>query len=638
MSGIFGILRFDGQPVSARELDRMGNMLAFRGPDGRQTVVAGCVGLGHCLLRVNAEDWNEAQPIHDGDVTLVADLRLDNREALAAEMGIAASDLNDMPDSALLLAAYRHWGETCAEHLLGDFTFAIWDAPARALLIGRDHMGQRGLFYHHGEGLFVFATEVKALWAVEGVPRRLSEDAIGRRLLLAVDRAPGETFFERITALPNATLLRVSSSGIATRRIYWEPRAAREHLGRDEAYYLQAYRRIVEEAVACRVRRLIRPPALCFSGGFDSGSIAALAGPIAAAQGRKIIAIASVLEEGGQRPAVRDARAAVEAFRASPFLDLHYYVRGEDETVFDDLETSFDTTHNTVGTLYVRRGLYRIAAAVGARLVMDGHGGDYTVNVRPGSPLGRMLRRGQFRRFVREFRMRMQVTGDPALRLLRNDVLPALVPLRAIAAVLTLRHGFVPTWRRSAIAAPFASALFASGAVDPSRLRGAYPVHNRWRARWLHLLRKSAAAPPVQQTLAAAHGLEFTRPFHDKRVVELGLALPESVQFRDGLERYLARHALADILPEQLLARGPGNDAEDPDLFRMAKSSAPAALAEAKRLDRDGRLSRYVDLDRLEAMIANADEASRPDHHRLMVANLTITLARFVAWFDRAND
>jgi asparagine synthase (glutamine-hydrolysing) len=432
--------------------------------------------------------------------------------------------------------------------------------------------------------------------------------------------------------------LRVATSGIATSRVYWEPHAGREHLGRDEAYYLQAYRRIVAEAVACRVRRLMRPPALCFSGGFDSGSIAALAGPIVAAQGRRIIAVASVLEDGGHRPAVRDARAAVEAFRPFPFLDLHYYVRGDEDTVFDDLETSFDTTHNTVGTLYVRRGLYRIAAASGARLVMDGHGGDYTVNVRPGSPLGRMLRRGQLRRFGREFRMRMQVTGDPALRLLRNDVLPALLPLRAIAALLSMRRGFVSNWRHSGIADGFARSLFASGKVDPSRLRGAYPVHHRWRARWLHLLRKSAIAPPVQQTLAAAHGLEFTRPFHDKRIVEFGLALPESMQFRDGLERYLARRALGDLLPAQLLAQAPGNDAEDPDLFRMARASAPAALAEARRLDRDGRLSRYIDLDRLEATIAGADESHRPDHHRLMVANLTITLARFVAWFDRANE
>jgi asparagine synthase (glutamine-hydrolysing) len=638
MSGIFGILRFDGQPVSARELERMGKVLAFRGPDGRRSVVSDRIGLGHCLLRVNVEDWHEAQPIEDGELILVADLRLDNREALAAELGIAKADLSEMSDSALLLVAYRHWGDSCALHLLGDFTFAIWDARARTLLIGRDHMGQRGLFYHHGEGLFVFGTEVKALWAVEGVPRRLSDEAIGRRLLLAVDRVPGETFFDQVTALPNATLLRIDSAGLVTRTTYWEPHAAPEHLGRDEAYYLAAYRRTVEEAVACRVRRLIRQPALCFSGGFDSGSIAAFAGPIVASQGRQVVAIASALAEGEHRPAVRDARAAVEAFRRYPFLDLQYYVRSADESVFDDLETSFDTTHNTVGTLYVRRGIYRIAAARGARLVMDGHGGDYTVNVRPGAMLGRILRRGHFRRFLREFRMRMRTTGEPPLRLLRNDVLPALMPLRLIAAIVWMRHGGTPVWRRSAIANDFAQSLFASGAVDPSRVRGDYPVHHRWRARWLHLLRKSASGPPAQSALAAAHGLEFTRPFHDKRVVELGLALPEAVQFGKGHDRYLARRALADILPASLLVRRPGNDAEDPDLFRMASASAPAALAEARGLDRDGRLSRYVDFERLEAMIADPDETHRPDHHRLMVANLTIALARFVAWFDRNNE
>ncbi|MEO9131214.1 MAG: asparagine synthase-related protein [Sphingomonas sp.] len=638
MSAIFGILRFDGAPVSARDVERMGKMLAFRGPDGQRSMVSERVGLGHCLLRVNLEDWHEAQPIEDGELTLVADLRLDNREALAAELGIEDADLRDMSDSALLLAAYRHWGDSCALHLLGDFTFAIWDAAARTLLIGRDHMGQRGLFYHHGEGLFVFATEVKALWAVEGVPRRLSDEAIGRRLLLAVDRVPGETYFDQITALPNATLLRIDSAGIATSTSYWEPHAAPQHLDRDEAYYLSAYRRTVEEAVACRVRRLIRQPALCFSGGFDSGSIAAFAGPIVAAQGRRVVAIASALAEGEHRPAVRDARAAAEAFRRYPFLDLHYYVRSADDSVFDDLETSFDTTHNTIGTLYVRRGIYRIAAAAGARLVMDGHGGDYTVNVRPGAMLGRILRRGHFRRFLREFRIRTHTTGEPTLRLLRNDVLPALLPLWLIAAMVSLRHGGVPAWRRSAVARDFAHSLFASGTVDPSRVRGGYPVHHRWRERWLHLLRKTALGAPVQSTLAAAHGLEFTRPFHDKRVVELGLALPEAVQFGNGQDRYLARRALADILPTSLLERRPGNDAEDPDLFRMARTSAPTALAEARRSDREGRLSRYVDFERLEAMIADADETHRPDHHRLMVANLTITLARFVAWFDRTNE
>ncbi|MBO9499209.1 MAG: hypothetical protein J7483_07110 [Novosphingobium sp.] len=637
MSAIFGILRFDGAPLPPSDIDRMGNSLARHGPDGRRTAIHGAAAMGHCLLRVNREDALEAQPIVDGDLMLAADLRLDNREALGLALGIGEADLRDLPDSAVLLAAYRHWGGDCAAHLLGDFTFAIWDARARTLVLGRDHMGQRALFYHLGDGFLAFATDVKALWAVEGIPRKLSDDAIGRGLLLAIDPVPGGSLFEGIATLPNAALLRLDREGTAILSRYWEPHAAPEHLGKDEAYYLRAYRSIVAEAVACRVRRLGHAPALCFSGGFDSGSIAAFAGPIVAAQGRRIVAIASVLGEGETRAAVRDARAAVDAYRSWPFLDIRHHVQREEE-VLKGLETWFDAIQGQAGTLYVRRGINAIAAASGARLIMDGHGGDYTVNVNAGAMLGRMLRRGRLAGFLREYRMRMRATGWPLLRVLRHDVLPALMPMRAVAWAALARGGFVPSWRRRPIALAFARSLFARGVADPARLRDDTPVHDRWQRRWLHILRRTASAPPVHAALAAAQGLEFTRPFHDKRVVELGLAIPESLQFRDGRERYLARTALGDLLPDRLLRRGPGNDAENPDMFRMARATAPAVLAEARALDRGGRLSRYVDFDKLEAMIADPDETKRPHHHRLALANATIHMARFIAWFDRSND
>jgi asparagine synthase (glutamine-hydrolysing) len=637
MSAIFGILRFDGQEVSPRDLERMGNTLAHRGPDGHKSVTDGAIGLGHCLMRVNQEDMFEAQPLHDleADLTLVADCRIDNREALAAAFGIGAAELRDLPDSALILSAYRTWGENCVERLLGDFAFAIWDGRRRSLLLARDHMGQRCQFYHHGEGFIAFATEIKALWAVDGVPRKLSDDQFGKGLLSAIDISPGKTLFEDVAVLPGGTVLRVQGDGTASLRRYWEPGAGAEHLGRDEAHYLKAYREIVEEAVACRVRRLIRPPALCFSGGFDSGSIAALAGPIVAARNRKIVAVASVLGEGQTRMA-RDARPAIEAFRPFPFLDIRYYVR-QDETLFTDIEESFALLDGPTGTRYVKRGLFRIASAAGARLVLDGHGGDYTVNVRAGYMLGRMLLRGRLRGFVREFRLRMRATRRSVFAVLRLDVLPALLPLSAIAAAFSWRRRSALVWRERPINADLARDLFARGVVNPARLRINYPIYNRWRDRWLHLLRRFSASTPAHAQLAAAHGLELSRPFHDKRIVELGLALPEDLQFRDGLERYLARRTLGPMLPARLLASGPGNDAEDPDMFRAASDAAPRALAEIRERDRDGRLSRLFDLNKLDAMLASVEETRKADHFRLSFAANAIAMARFVLWFERSN-
>lgn len=632
MSAIFGMVRFDGGPVAVREIERMGRTLAHRGPNGRHIAAEAGMGLGHCLMRVNQEDWFEEQPIRDAALTFVADARIDNREALAAEIGIAEVALRDMPDSAVMLAAYRHWGEDFAAHLLGDFAFAIWDARARTLLLGRDHMGQRGLYYHHGDGFLAFASEVKALWAVEGVPRRLLDVGIGRRILGPIDLPPRETIYESIWALGGGTTLRLAADGSLSHRIYWEPHASSAHLGHDEAYYLDAYRAVVTEAVACRVRRLGHAPALCFSGGFDSGSIAAIAGPIVADKGRRIVAVASVLADG-ERRTVRDARAAVEAFRRYPFLDLRYYVRG-DEGMFTDIEAAFLATEDNAGNPHVRRGMYRIAASTGARLVLDGHGGDYTVNRVGGALLGRILRRGQLGRFAREFRMRARTTGGSWLAILRNEVIPALLPVQGINGTRRAAE----TWRDRPINPAFAETLRAGGEIDFGRLRYSRVLHHRWRDANLHLLRKVAASQPLHATLAAAEGLELSRPFHDKRIVELGLAIPEALDFGNGLERYLARQAFADILPGQLVKRRPGNDAEQPDMFRMVKEGAPAALAEAHRLDRDGRLSRYLDLDRIGSMIADADEHKRADHATIYVAARLTTLARFIGWFDSSND
>ncbi len=445
MSAIFGVIRTDRATVSERELGRMANTLAHRGPDGRHIEVHDSVGMGHCLMRVTQEDWHEAQPIRDGGITLVADIRLDNREVLASALGIDDAMLRDMPDSAVLLAAYREWGEKCADHLLGDFTFAIWDDAARSLTIARDHMGQRGLFYHHGDGFFVFASEAKALWAIEGVPRRLSEEAIGRRLLFPVDITPGVTLYDGIAILPGGCVLVLADDGSHAMRTYWEPRAGPEHVGQDEAYYIEAYRRIMGEAVACRLRRLTRPPALLFSGGFDSGAIAALAAPVVTAQDRRLIALCSALAEDAPPP-VRDARAAAEAFRGYPHIDLRYFVRG-DETPFSDIEAAFAATEDSAGTAYVRRGLYRLASAAGARTVLDGTGGDITLNVRAGAMLGRMLLRGRPITFLREMRARRRATGRSMGHIVREDVIPALMPLWLSAAIRFWRRRGVPMWR-----------------------------------------------------------------------------------------------------------------------------------------------------------------------------------------------
>ena len=372
MSAICGMVRFDGGDIAPHVARGMAHAMKRHGGDAIEAIDLGRLAVGHCLLRVNREDVHEAQPIVERDAVLVADLRLDNREELAATLGIADAALATMPDSEMLLAAWRHWGDDCARHLLGDFTFAIWDRAKGTLLLGRDHMGQRVLVYHHGDGFFAFASDLAGLFAADSVPRVPDEDELARRLLMSTERIEGAMPYQGIRVLAGGTTLRLDTGGTATVERYWQPHAGAAHVGRDDAYYIATCRATLEEAVACRIRRLIDPPALLFSGGFDSGIIAALAGPALAANGQKLFCLSSVLREGDPR---RNARAAVEAFRDRPGLDIRYYVRGE-ETAWDDLDASFAATHLAQQPSIVRRRLGAMAKSAGARLALDGHGGD----------------------------------------------------------------------------------------------------------------------------------------------------------------------------------------------------------------------------------------------------------------------
>jgi asparagine synthase (glutamine-hydrolysing) len=634
MSAICGIIRFDGADVAPRSVERMAQAMKRRGSDAIETIDLGRLAVGHCLLRVNREDVHEAQPIVERDLVLIADLRLDNREALAATLGIADASLVTMPDSEILLAAWRRWGDDCACHLLGDFAFAIWDRAKGTLLLGRDHMGQRTLVYHQGEGFFAFASDLAGLFAAEGVPRVPDEDELARRLLMSTERIEGGAPYVGIRVLPGGTTLRLDPGGAATIERYWEPHAGEAHVGRDDAYYIATCRETLEEAVACRIRRLIDPPALLFSGGFDSGIIAALAGPALAARGQKLFCLSSVLREGDPR---RSARAAVEAFRGRPGLDIRYYVRGE-ETAWDDLETTFAATFLAQPPSIVRRRLGEMAKAAGARLVLDGHGGDYTVNPYDAAMLGAILRRGEIVLFAREFRARMRFTGWSPLRVFGRDVLSALIPQAVRRPWRMIVNGFVPAWRRRGVQPAFARKAFASGAVDRRRLRDGFHPGPRWQGRWLEMCRRTSMGLIGSDYGPMTDALDLSRPFHDPRVVELGCALPARLTFRNGRERWLARQAFSDVLPRRLLDRMPGNDREEPDMLTMSVEAVPAMLAALEAVGDDTAYARYLDVPALARMTrATMSEEVLSQRIRLTFAMRALTAARFLAWLDRSN-
>jgi len=582
-------------------------------------------------MRVNREDYFDAQPLRAASegLVLVADCRLDNREELAERLGIDAEALATLADSALILRAYREWGGDCAERLLGAFAFALWDARKRELLIARDPMGERCVYYHHSEAVFVFATEIKALFAVEETPRRLSEREIGRHLMFQAPGVDGETFFEGVTFPFGGQTVRVGPQGALETTTYWEPRADPVHIGRDEAYYVATYRRLLTEAVDCRIRRAIAPPALMLSAGFDSAAIAGVAQPRLAAQGRKLLAFSSVLPADyvGPHGCVRHWVEACR--RVMPHLDVRYFVQS-DENVFSEFERICEASDAPPHNLhYLTDALYLRAAQAGARVMMDGFGGDLGLNPRLGNVLAHLLRQGRLLLFIREFAAQLRA-GDNTFRRLAIDTTKQLIPDR----IKRLKRMFRPPGHARFIAPRFAAELARSGAINVDDLylgpRPDLSLHDKMQSALRGWARNNRR---LNANEAAARGLELTRPLLDQRIVEFALAVPPEFWIKNGRPRYLARRALADVYPPQFQEREARQDSLEPERHRGLTSVLPRLRAEFRRLAEDPALRRYIDFDALQRGLDNLEPGSR---EAVLVAR-AVSLAKFVEWMRAGN-
>jgi asparagine synthase (glutamine-hydrolysing) len=633
MSGVCGLVRIDGATVDPRDLARQTTRLKHLGPDGISPWTDGPAGMAQLMMRITREDGFDAQPVHEAECTLVADARLDNREALADELGIAAEALVEMPDSALLMRAWRRWGERTPEHLVGDFVFAVWDADARSLTLARDHMGQRHVFYHQGEGFFAFATEFKGLWALPDVPRELLEDRFVSALTFEIEPEVGATTFAGVRALPGGSIGVLDAHGRFAWRRYWEPHADPTHEGRDEAYYVETYRQVLAEAVACRLRRAVHPAGLFMGGGFDTSAICALAGPVVTPQGRKFIAASSVMPQDDERTTHQLRRWVEICRRDMPHLEVRYVTR-EGLDIFTRMEEGFGATEFAHSpNHYVTDALLEVIKAGGARIVMDGFGGDYTINPRFPNALARLLLRGKWSRFFAEFsavkrRLRLD-TRRMLIRYLLYPVLPISLT-RARSRLASGRRPFGPTM-------PLAKPVLKS----PRRFRSSrrYSPVGDPRKAMMWALRGQQNLPSVGYALSAAsHGLEFTEPFHDKRVVELGLAIPEDLYLKEGKDRWLARTALADLYPPEFQDRLPGNDGFDPDFLVMATRVEPKVLAEIDRMERSGRLTQHFDFQRMRKMLTRRSrDGDFGNQIATRQALLAFLRARYIEWFTGQN-
>ena len=277
MSGIAGIVYFDGKPVDPGQVETMTAAIRHRGPDGIQHWRRGSIALGHCMLATTPEALHEAQPLSNEDesLVLVMDGRVDNREELRRALRGKGAVLRTQTDAEMVLRAYEVWGAQCPDRIIGECTFFVWDARRQTLFGARDAAGTRHFYYHAGRSWFGFASEIKGLLATGLVETRLNEFRVLDYLVEEFDRDDQVgTFYQDILRLPAGHAIEVSAQGVKIWR-YWEPGQLPVNKFASRQECAEAFLDQLRVAVRCRLRSN-GPVGAMLSGGLDSSSIVGL--------------------------------------------------------------------------------------------------------------------------------------------------------------------------------------------------------------------------------------------------------------------------------------------------------------------------------------------------------------------------
>lgn len=608
MTALAGIWHFGGKPDLAPECGRMLASQNIYGPHGSKQWSASAIALGRNLFRTLPEDVFDRQPLRSADdrLVLVADVRLDNRSELVGQLNAPAERFRQACDAAVLLACLEQWGEAAVHRLVGDFAFALWNAPARKLMLARDFLGQRPLHYHRGKDFFAFASMPKGLHALADIPYGPDEQAMTEFIVLMPHSGP-RSFFKHINRVEAGQMVTITPDGMTTRS-YWSPR--RPARGRAASDYVEGLRHHLDVATTARLRGAKGAVAAQLSGGFDSAAVTATAARLLAAQGGRITAFTAVPREGYDLPAPANRfgdEGPLAAAVAGMYPNIErVLIRAAHRSPLENLDQMFFLFDrpmlNLCNAVWVC-AINRAARERGLNILLNGQMGNMSISYSGLERLPEMLRAGQFLRLWHE-----------AGRLVANRAMS-----RAGVAAQTF-GGFVPAalwrWANETFAGRRTDVLNYT-AIRPERLAAldleqiarerdldfSYRPRRDGFAARIWVMRRVDMGNYNKGSLAGWQ-LDHRDPTADKRLVEYCLAIPTEHYLADGVPRALGRRALADRLPPALL-RERRKGYQGIDWHEGLTAARNEVGAELERFAACGPAAQAIDVARLKTLLEN---------------------------------
>ncbi len=548
MCGIAGIIRWDGRPVAEDEIRSMCGAMVHRGPDDEGIYLGDGVALGMRRLSIiDLSGGHQPVPNEDGTVWIVFNGEIYNYRELRRELVAKGHRFRTDSDTETIVHLYEELGPGCVDRLRGMFGFAIWDVRQRSLLLARDRLGIKPLYYAERHGELLFSSELKPILQMPHLDRAVSWEAVGH-LFTFLATPPGQSIVAGVKKLEPARVATASMTkpALAISR-YWDVRFDPDERA-TEAQLVERLRDLLTESV--ELHQVSDVPVGAFlSGGIDSSAVVATMARVVPDR-VKTFSI-GFAEHGFNELAY--ARQVADAVGTDHY-DL--VVRPDVVRVVEDLTWYLDEPFGDTSAIPT----YMVSklAAEHVKVVLSGDGGDeifagyerYLVEererVRDGVPrplramagaVGSAMREGmRGRRFLQHLALDGHRRYLDAAGFFRAEDLPKVFTGDALAQIA--RHDALGASLQTLSSAPVAEGDWL-GAIQYYDLN--------------HYLPLDILAKVDRMTMA--HSIEARPPLLDHRLVEFAATVPARFRMKQGVTKSLFKQAMRGVIPDAIIDR-----------------------------------------------------------------------------------
>jgi asparagine synthase (glutamine-hydrolysing) len=532
-----GVWNRDGGPVNREVLTRISQAVAEYGPDGETTYCEAPVGMLYRPFHTTSESRTEHQPYISATRKVITWVgRLDNRHDLLPQLRDALK--GDQSDVALVAAALDRWGTDTFARLIGDWAVTVWNAAEKELILARDFIGVRHLFYYPTRKRVIWSSHLAPL-ALCGDCFTLSEEYVGGYLAFEPDAHL--TPYREILSVPPGKFVRLIEGGSAV-HTFWALDARHRISHKTDGEYEEHLRHLFRQAVRRRLRA--DSPILAeLSGGLDSSSIVCMADDILDKRGAAVPVVDTISFCDRGEPGEDDFRYYTKVEEQRGRTGHHVDISGLGDSL------SFETSRFVATPDFGAREELKISRATiiergNYRIILSGIGGDELLGqtLDPCVQMADLLVQRRLREFYNQLMAWSLLKRRPLIQLL-TETLSVLLP--TWLRVLITKQAQMPSWVNNS---------FARRHKLSNRLLSA--AEGSWS--WIPSARDSCqthASLARQMTQTQPSVEEIRYPYLDQELVEFLFAIPTSQLLRPGKQRSLMRRAFAVFLPPEVLGR-----------------------------------------------------------------------------------